>query len=289
MSNNCNHDCENCASKCEENTSCSHDCSHCSEHCSSKIEPATPLPSTKIKKIIGVLSGKGGVGKSLISSLLAIELTKRGYHVGIMDGDITGPSIAKVFDRNVELIGDNEGIVPAVSSLGIKMISVNMMLENEDVPLLWRGPMLGSIIKQFYTEVYWEDLDYLIIDMPPGTSDVAISIIQDIPVDGFVMVTSPSKLVSMIVGKAINMTKQVNKEIYGIVENMAYVKCPDCGREIDIYGEDSTAETAKKYGLEVLAKLPLDPELANLADNGKIEDYEDNYLEKLVDKITESK
>lgn len=284
MSENCNHDCENCSEECNDRNECNHDCSSCSKECGERVE-IKPTDDTKIKKIIGVLSGKGGVGKSMVSSLLAIELAEKGYKVGIMDADITGPSIPKMFGLKTQLYGDEKGIFPATSTIGIKVVSINMMLEDEDVPVLWRGPILGGIIRQFYTEVHWGELDYLLIDMPPGTSDVAISIIQEIPVDSFVMVTTPSKLVSMVVGKAINMAKQVNKPIVGLVENLAYVKCDKCGNDIQIYNNDDTSNTADKYGLEVLAKLPIDPVLANFADEGEIENYNEKYLEKLIEKI----
>jgi len=267
-------------------TECNQNCGSCSAECGKRTqEQIKPTADTKINKIIGVLSGKGGVGKSMISSLLAIELAEKGYRVGIMDADITGPSIPKMFGLNTQLYGDEEGIFPAVSTLGIKVVSINMMLENEDDAVLWRGPILGGIIKQFYTEVHWGELDYLLIDMPPGTSDVAISVIQQIPVDQFVMVTTPSKLVSMVVGKAINMAKQVNKPIAGLVENMAYIRCDQCGHEINIYKNDETQTTAKKYGLEVTARIPLDPELANDADEGKIENYKSGLLKDLIEKL----
>lgn len=262
---------------------CNHNCGGCSQDCASRAqEPINPTSDTKIKKIVGVLSGKGGVGKSMVSAMLAIELARKGYSVGIMDADITGPSIPKMFGLNGQLFGDEEGIYPAETPLGIKAVSINMMLENEDDAVLWRGPILGGLIKQFYTEVHWGELDYLLIDMPPGTSDIAISIIQQIPVDEFVMVTTPSKLVSMVVGKAINMAKNVNKPVAGLVENMAYIKCDKCGHEINIYKNDVTEETAEKYGLKVMARLPMDPDLANAADEGQIESYEGTLLENLI-------
>lgn len=277
-----NGNCENCETKQEE---CSHDCSSCGKECEGRIEKAVPTNDTHIKRIIAVLSGKGGVGKSMVTSLLAVELAKKGYKVGILDSDITGPSIPKIFGISNPLYGDEGGIIPNETKLGIKAVSVNMMLGEEEAPVLWRGPILGGIVKQFYSEVHWGELDYLLIDMPPGTSDVAISIFQLIPVDEVIMVTTPSKLVSMVVAKAINMAIEVNVPISGLVENLAYVKCDNCGNQINIYKDDDTENVAKKYELEVLAKLPLDPSLAFLSDEGRIEEYNDNLLEKVVKKV----
>ena len=265
---------------------CNGNCGGCAQDCSSReAKPIVPTADTKIKKIIGILSGKGGVGKSMVSSLMAIELARKGYKVGIMDADITGPSIPKIFGLDGQLFGDEEGIFPAQTSLGIRIVSINMMLEHEDDAVLWRGPILGGLIGQFYTEVHWGELDYLLIDMPPGTSDIAISIIQQLPLDEFVMVTTPSKLVSMVVGKAINMAKEVDKPIVGLIENMAYIRCDECGHEISIYKNDETQATADKYGLEVLGKLPIDPDLANDADEGRIENYDGDLLGRLIEKI----
>ena len=273
----CNHNCDDCG----------HDCSSCghSGECNHKIEKLVPTSDTHIKKVIAVLSGKGGVGKSMVTALLAVELAKAGYKVGVLDSDITGPSVGKIFGLHDELYGDETGIFPAVTSLGIKAVSVNMMLDSEDTPVLWRGPVLGGIVKQFYDEVHWGELDYLLVDMPPGTSDVAISVFQLYPIDQIVMVTTPSKLVSMIVGKTINMANTVKVPVIGLVENMAYVKCDNCGHEISLYNNDETENVCEKYGLELLAKLPIDPTLSNLTDEGMIEMYSDHLLDKLVKKV----
>ena len=268
-------------------SNCDRNCKGCGQSGNCSIEERLPLKDTKINKIIGILSGKGGVGKSMVSALLAIELANKGYKVGLMDGDITGPSIAKMFGLKNQLFGDEEGIFPAESKKGIKIISMNMMLENEEMPVLWRGPILGNVIRQFYEEVHWGELDYLLIDMPPGTGDVPISIVQSLPLDGFVMVSSPSKLVSMVVAKTINMANTTEKKVYGLIENMSYVKCPDCSKEINIYNHNDIENISKKYNLDVLGKLPLDPYLANLADDGNIEEYNDTYLKDLIKKVEE--
>ena len=261
---------------------CTHDCSTCENKCESEIKLAEPTNDTHIGKIIAVLSGKGGVGKSMVTSLLAVELARSGKKVGILDADITGPSIPKMFGLKTELYGDEVGIFPAKSKLGIKAVSINMMLQNEEDPVLWRGPILGGIIKQFYSEVHWGELDYLLVDMPPGTSDVAITLFQLVPVDEIVMVTTPSKLVSMVVSKAINMANTVNKPIVAVVDNMAFVKCDECGHEINIYNNDDSKDVANRYGLNVLGRLPIDVKLANAADEGDIETYDGNYLKDVV-------
>lgn len=258
----------------------------CSTNKSNENVVSGPLGTTNIKKIIGVLSGKGGVGKTMVSSLLAVTLARQGYKVGILDADVTGPSIPKMFGlTNRDAYGDGKGLIPLISeNLGIKLISINMMLEDDEAPVLWRGPIVGNMVKQFYTDVYWDELDFLIVDMPPGTSDVALSVVQEIPIDEMIMVTSPSKLVNMIVAKAINMARMTDVRIVGLVENMSYVKC-ECGKEIKLFNSDSSQDLSNRYGLEILSKIPLDPELSQHCDDGTIEMYSGNYLDKLVDKI----
>ena len=266
---------------------CSHNCGSCSQNCGDRIiEKKKPLPSTHINKIIGVLSGKGGVGKSMVSSLLAVELAKKGYKVGIMDADITGPSIPKMFRVDSEIMGDNQGIYPNLSNeYCIKIVSVNMMLETEDTPVLWRGPVISSMVDQFYTDVYWGDLDYLVIDMPPGTSDVALSVLQDIPVDGLVMVTSASKLISMVVSKAIVMAEKTNSKIIGLVENMSYIKCPNCDEKITVFGKSNIDEIAKSFNIPVLARLPMEEATSRAVDAGDVESLYIPELEEAAKKV----
>lgn len=268
-------------------SNCNHDCSNCSNSsCESRtIQKATVLENTKIKKIIAVTSGKGGVGKSMVSALLASNLQKKGYQVGIIDADITGPSMPKMFGLNDKIYGDGIGMFPSVSISGIKIMSVNLLLENEDDPILWRGALITSMLMQFYSNVYWDELDYLIIDMPPGTGDIALSIYQSIPVDEIVIVTSPQDLVSLIVSKSIKMAKTMNIKIAGLVENMSYMKCPCCNEKIDVFNHSHVNEVSSKYELDVLAHLPIDPELAKLADTGMIEDNNVDYLDDLVNKV----
>lgn len=264
---------------------CNHDCANCSQNnCNDRqATQKKPLDSTHIKHIIGVLSGKGGVGKSMVSSLLAIDLSKRGFSVGILDADITGPSIPKMFDIDAMAYGDDKGIYPNVSKkYGIKIVSAAMLLESEDTPVLWRGPIVSGMVEQFYNQVYWLDLDYLIVDMPPGTSDVALTVGQSLPLEGIVMVTSPSKLVSSVVSKAIVMADKMNTKILSLVENMTFVKCPNCNEKIYLYKNDVSSKLAEKYNLKLMAALPLDPSLANMADEGLIEDYDADYLNELV-------
>lgn len=251
---------------------CDHNCENCGvENCSSRIEKAKLNDRSKIKKIIGVLSGKGGVGKSYITSLLAVYLNREGYKVGIMDADITGPSIPKAFGIKDKAYGEDNLIYPLESKGGIKVISANCLLENDSDPIVWRGPLLGGLIKQFYEDVLWEELDYLLIDMPPGTGDVALTVFQQIPVDDLIIVTSPQDLVSLIVTKAIKMANMMDIKVLGVIENMSYLICPDCGRKINVFGESHLEDFAKEMKFDILAKLPLVSENTKLVDEGRVE------------------
>ena len=269
---------------------CTHDCSTCSANCSSRqpskedfLEKLNDLSS--VRKVIGVVSGKGGVGKSLVTSMLAVTFNRRGFKTAILDADITGPSIPKAFGVKEKAHGTEQYIIPAITKTGIQMISVNLLLDNETDPVVWRGPVIAGTVKQFWTDVIWKDVDYLFVDMPPGTGDVPLTVFQSLPLDGIVIVTSPQELVSMIVSKAVNMAKLMDIPILGIVENMSYVECPDCGRKINVFGESKTDAVAAEFGLKVLAKLPLDPVLANNCDNGLIELFEGDWMESAADDI----
>jgi Mrp family chromosome partitioning ATPase len=240
---------------------------------------------SSIKKVYGVVSGKGGVGKSLVTGLLSTISNRRGFKTAVLDGDITGPSVPKMFGIKGKAKGNESGIFPAETKSGIKIISINLLLEDENAPVIWRGPILGGTIKQFWTDVIWGDVDYMFIDMPPGTGDVPLTVFQSIPLDGIIVVTSPQELVSMIVSKAVGMAEKMNIPIIGIIENMSYVKCPDCGKEINIFGESHIDKIAAENKVELLARLPIDPSLASLCDKGLIELFEGDLLEKVADKI----
>ncbi len=269
---------------------CTHDCSSCSSNCSSRTGEKTdfhepPHELSKIKKIIGVVSGKGGVGKSMTSAMLAVLLNRRGYKTAVLDADITGPSIPKLFGIHERAHADNIGCYPAVTKTGIDIMSINMLLENESDPVIWRGPVIAGTVKQFWQEVIWKDVDFMFVDMPPGTGDVPLTVFQTIPVDGVVVVTSPQELVSLIVSKAVRMANMMNIPIIGIVENMSYVQCPDCGKRINVFGESHVDDTAKEFNLEVLARTPIDPSLAKNADQGVIELFEGDYLDNAADAV----
>ena len=263
-----------------ENQACSGNCSSCSENCSSRdkqsfIEPTGEYNS--IKNVIAVVSGKGGVGKSMVTSLLAVMMARKGYKVGILDADITGPSIPKAFGVNSRALQNELGIVPAETKGGIKLISVNMMLPETDAPVVWRGPVIAGAVKQFWTDVVWEELDYLFIDCPPGTGDVPLTVFQTIPLNGAVVVTTPQDLVGMIVRKAVNMANMMDIPVLGIVENMSYIECPDCGKQISVFGS-LDADASAGTGLPVLGKMPINPSLTQLVDNGQIESFQGDWL-----------
>ena len=271
---------------------CSHECSSCGvSGCGDRTAeagPSTLAPNnrTNVKHVIGVVSGKGGVGKSLVTSLLASEMNKRGHKVAILDADITGPSIPKSFGVDSRLTADADGINPAKSASGIEVMSVNLMLPEGDMPVAWRGPVVTGAIKQFWQEVNWGDVDYMFVDMPPGTSDVFLTVCQSLPVDGIVTVSAPQELVAMIVGKAVNLAKSLEVPVVGLVENMAYFKCDDCGKEHHIFGEPQGAAVAEKYGIPAVATLPMDPSFARLVDEGKVEAYEvEGALDGIIDQI----
>lgn len=262
---------------------CTHDCSTCSSNCGSKDPKsllAAPHPNSKIGKVIGVVSGKGGVGKSMVTDLLAVEFARRGYHCGILDADITGPSIPKAFGITEKAQGNETTIFPVKSKkYGVDIMSINVLLENESDPVVWRGPVIGGTVRQFWSDTLWDNVDYLFVDMPPGTGDVALTVFQNIPIDGIVVVTSPQDLVSMIVGKAMKMASLMNIPVLGLVENMSYALCPDCGKKIHVFGESHISEIAEEYHVPVLAQMPINPALASACDNGTVEDLDCSYLE----------
>ena len=262
---------------------CTHDCSTCSSNCGSKDPKSllvAPHPNSKIGKVIGVVSGKGGVGKSTVTDLLAVEFARRGYHCGILDADITGPSIPKAFGITEKAQGNETTIFPVKSKkYGVDIMSINVLLENESDPVVWRGPVIGGTVRQFWSDTLWDNVDYLFVDMPPGTGDVALTVFQNIPIDGIVVVTSPQDLVSMIVGKAMKMASLMNIPVLGLVENMSYALCPDCGKKIHVFGESHISEIAEEYHVPVLAQMPINPALASACDNGTVEDLDCSYLE----------
>ena len=261
---------------------CTHDCSTCSSNCASRQQPEdfheAPHALSSIKKVIGVVSGKGGVGKSMVTSLLAVTMKRRGLNTAILDADITGPSIPKIFGLKDKAEGDENGIYPVRTKTGIDVMSINLLLENETDPVVWRGPVIGGTVKQFWTDVIWHNEDIMFIDMPPGTGDVALTVFQTIKLDGIIIVTSPQELVSMIVEKAVNMAKLMDIPVLGLVENFSYIACPDCGKRIPLFGESHIEEVAEHFGLPVLGQLPIDPKLASACDKGLLELFEGDWL-----------
>ncbi len=268
---------------------CTHDCSSCGESCSSRQPESLLAPANKdssVKKVIAVVSGKGGVGKSMVTSLLAGAMNRAGFKTAILDADITGPSIPKMFGLdNVHANADERGIIPAESADGTKIMSVNLLLEHGNDPVIWRGPVIAGVVKQFWSDVVWGDVDYMFVDMPPGTGDVALTVFQSLPVDGLVIVTSPQQLVGMIVEKAVNMAKMMNIPVTGLVENMSYFKCPDCGGEHLIFGDSRIEQIASEYGIGVTARMPMDPAIAAACDRGEAGDIQGSWLDGMLKEI----
>lgn len=267
---------------------CTHDCETCGSACSSKDQNADSMieklnEMSSVKKVIGIVSGKGGVGKSLVTSLMAVLMNRRGYNTAILDADVTGPSIPKAFGIKGRAEGSEFGIFPKKSKMGIDVMSVNLLLENETDPVVWRGPVIAGTVKQFWTDVIWNDVDFMFVDMPPGTGDVPLTVFQSLPIDGIIIVTSPQELVSMIVGKAVKMANMMNIPIVGLVENMSYAQCPDCDKKIHVFGESHIEGIAKENNLEVLAQLPINPEIAKQVDQGVIELFEGDWLDHAAD------
>lgn len=274
-------------SSCSGASSCSKEscegCSHNSQNPQSMLEAMNAY--SNIKHVIGVVSGKGGVGKSFVTSSLVVQMAKAGYKVGILDADITGPSIPKMFGAHGQLVGDEKGMYPYETKEGIKIVSINLLMEDEEAPVVWRGPVIAGAVKQFWNEAVWGDVDYLFVDMPPGTGDVPLTVFQSLPVDGIVIVTSPQELVQMIVKKAFHMANMMHIPVLGLVENFSYLKCPDCGKKIALFGESNIDEVAAKEGTRVLGKLPLDPAYAKAADAGAFYEMENPYLDAAVDAL----
>lgn len=266
---------------------CTSNCSSCGADCPSNQTPESMLEKphelSDVKKVIGVVSGKGGVGKSLVTSLLAVAMNRKGFNTGILDADITGPSIPKMFGAKEKAHGTDLGILPVKTKTGIELMSINLILPNETDPVVWRGPIIGGTVSQFWSQVIWRDVDFLFVDMPPGTGDVALTVFQSLPVDGIIIVSSPQVLVSMIVEKAINMANMMDVPVLGLVENMAYFKCPDCDTEHKIFGESHIEEIAKQHDLPILGRLPINPKLAAASDEGMIELFEGDWLDPAAD------
>ncbi len=268
---------------------CNHDCSSCSSKCGENKQSLLVEPNelSNVKKVVAVISGKGGVGKSMTTSLLSVLFQRRGLRTAILDADITGPSIPKAFGLTEKATGSHLGIMPAATKTGIEVMSVNLLLENENDPVIWRGPVIAGTVKQFWSDVIWSDIDCMFIDMPPGTGDVPLTVFQSLPIDGIIVVTSPQQLVSMVVEKAVKMAEMMNIPILGIIENYSYLECPGCGKQMKIFGESNLEESAKKHNIDILARVPIDPEIPNLSDKGMIEMFNGSYMDECVEKIEE--
>ncbi|MBR2375089.1 MAG: Mrp/NBP35 family ATP-binding protein [Clostridia bacterium] len=267
---------------------CSHNCSSCSKSCSSRTQESMlkePHKQSSVKKVIGIVSGKGGVGKSLTTALLAAFAQKQGLSVGIMDADITGPSIPRMFGVKEHATGDENGINTVLSPSGMQLMSMNLLLEEETAPVVWRGPVIAGAVMQFWTDVIWKDVDLLFIDMPPGTGDVPLTVFQSIPIAGIVVVATPQDLVKMVVEKAVNMANMLQIPVLGLVENMSYFECPDCGKKLEIFGRSKAEQIAAEYAIPTIARIPIDPKISEYADAGRIEDYETDALAEIFARI----
>lgn len=268
----------------EEN--CGHECGSCGKTCESKDMRAVLKKGSSVKKVIGIMSGKGGVGKSLVTSLMACRLNKDGFRTAILDADITGPSIPEAFGVGTErAVAEGDALSPVVTDSGIQLMSMNFLLENENDPVIWRGPVIAGAVKQFWTDVIWKDVDFMFVDMPPGTGDVPLTIFQSLPVDGIIIVSSPQQLVRVIVEKAVKMANMMNIPILGLVENMSYVRCPDCGREISVFGKSNIESIANSFGLPVLARIPTEEATSAAVDSGDIESLDFHYLDDAVETV----
>lgn len=274
-----------------ESEQCTHNCETCGSNCSDRTAPQSfvekPKQGTRVNKVIGIVSGKGGVGKSLVTSLLASSMSRRGYRCAVLDADITGPSIPRMFGLTAKATSDGDGILPEQTKEGIAIMSVNLLLENDTDPVVWRGPIIAGMVKQFWTDVDWGDVDYMFVDMPPGTGDVPLTVFQSLPVDGIVVVTSPQELVGMIVGKAVNMAEMMNVPVLGLVENMAYFQCPTCNERHYIFGDSHVKQIAAQYGIAVTAQIPIDPALASACDNGRIGELNAVWLDGLTNRLAD--
>ena len=268
---------------------CKSDCSKCGSDCPSKKDPKDLLKplnqASRVGKVIAVISGKGGVGKSMVTSLLAVTMRRRGYTVGILDADVTGPSIPQAFNVHEKCVQSSLGIEPVESDSGILLMSINLLLDSETQPVLWRGPVIAGVISQFWTDVHWGEVDYMFVDMPPGTGDVPLTVFQSLPVDGVVVVATPQELVGMIVAKAVKMARMMSKKILGLVENMSYFKCPDCGGEHEIFGKSRAEDFARRFLIPRVSRLPIDPKLAECVDTGAVEEFRGDWLDALADDI----
>ncbi len=264
---------------------CTHDCSTCSANCGERKKESLIAPSNEysnVKKVIGIVSGKGGVGKSLVTSLMAVNMQRAAYKTAILDADITGPSIPKAFGLKQRALGNDAGILPVLTATGIGVMSINLLLEDDTDPVVWRGPVIAGTVKQFWTDVCWGDVDFMFVDMPPGTGDVPLTVFQSLPLSGIIIVASPQELVGMIVEKAVKMAALMNIPVLALVENMSYIECPDCGKKMEVFGPSRADEIAERYGIPVVAKLPLNPKLAGACDKGMIELYDGTWLDDVT-------